>query len=113
MENPLNEDGTPYFINEETEEPEEMFSCPNGDGGHFNAFFVDNNTKIVAMGGYGLNSVSNIGTSVKSSVFLFPILDWNRTNKPKSDRVIRHLMLDLTLVIIILICSIPRYTILK
>lgn len=50
-----NEDGTPYFVSEDGD-PEDAMICPNGDGSHYNAEFVDGGSKIIFMSAMGINT---------------------------------------------------------
>ncbi len=54
--NPQNEDGSHVFENGDGS-PGDVFIEPNGDGGHYNAIFTDNNTKVVYMTAFGINTV--------------------------------------------------------
>lgn len=50
-----NEDGTPYFVSEDGD-PEDAMICPNGDGSHYNAEFVDGESRIIFMSAMGINT---------------------------------------------------------
>jgi hypothetical protein len=54
--NPQNQDGS-YFFEDSDGSPAEVFIEPNGDGGHYNALFTDDNSKIVYMTAFGINTV--------------------------------------------------------
>ena len=70
--NPQNEDGTYYFENESTGEPEYIFAYPSSDGGHFNAFFSGDNSRIVAMSAFGINSYSNFDEGIYMPAMFYP-----------------------------------------
>ncbi|MBN2460734.1 MAG: T9SS type A sorting domain-containing protein, partial [Candidatus Cloacimonetes bacterium] len=52
------EPSEPFFLNNDGSEAE-LFLETNGDGGHYNVIFTDNNTKIVFMSAMGLNTVES------------------------------------------------------
>jgi len=54
--NPQNTDGSYVFENTDGS-PGELYIEPNSDGGHFNVVFTEDNTKIVYMTAFGLNTV--------------------------------------------------------
>ncbi|MBN2460887.1 MAG: T9SS type A sorting domain-containing protein [Candidatus Cloacimonetes bacterium] len=54
--NPQNQDDSYVFENSDGS-PAEVFIEPNGDGGHYNAMFTDNNSKILYMTAFGINTV--------------------------------------------------------
>ncbi len=69
--NPQNQDGTYYFTNDDGS-PSEMFIGPNGDGSHFNVLFSDDNTRIIYMTAFGLNSMENLETGYYLPAFFEP-----------------------------------------
>ncbi len=52
--------------------PATIYSYPSSDGGHFNAFFTENNSKIVAMGAFGINSEENFETGYYMPSTFYP-----------------------------------------
>jgi hypothetical protein len=71
LENPQNLDGTYYFENDDGTAAE-IFAYPSSDGGHFNAVFTDNNTKIVAMSAFGINKQESFDTGFYLPAIFFP-----------------------------------------
>ncbi len=71
LENPLNQDGSYYFLNED-DSPATIFSYPSSDGGHFNAFFTENNSKIIAMGAFGINSEEGFANGTYMPSMFYP-----------------------------------------
>ncbi len=69
--NPQNQDGTYFFTNDDGS-PSEMFIGPNGDGGHYNVLFSDDNTRIVYMTAFGLNNMENLETGYYLPAFFEP-----------------------------------------
>jgi hypothetical protein len=49
----------------------EIFAYPSGDGGHFNAFFNDNN-QIVVISAMGINTQSNYDSGAYLPAFIYP-----------------------------------------
>ncbi|MCD4820242.1 MAG: T9SS type A sorting domain-containing protein [Candidatus Cloacimonetes bacterium] len=50
----------------------DILQYPSGDGGHFNAFFNEDNSKVVSMGAYGLNTVENSEDDIYMPGFFYP-----------------------------------------
>lgn len=69
--NPQNTDGSYYFTNDDGS-PAELLIEPNGDGGHFNCFFTDDNTKIMYMTAFGLNTVEGLANATYLPAFFEP-----------------------------------------
>jgi len=69
----------PYIIDPVTGEPEEPYfegeDCiiePNSDGKHYNVLFIDDNTKVVFMTTFGVNTVENIDEHLYLPAFFEP-----------------------------------------
>lgn len=56
--NPQNQDGT-YVFEDTDGSPAELYIQPNGDGSHFNVLFTDDNSKLIYMTAFGLNTVES------------------------------------------------------
>jgi len=69
--NPQNEDGTPYFTNDDGSEAV-MYTEPNGDGGHFNARFVHDSNEIIFMSAMGLNTEEGLASATYLPAFFEP-----------------------------------------
>ncbi len=67
IENPQNSDGSYYFTNENGT-PADIFIYPSSDGGHFNAFFNDNN-QIIAVSAMGINTQENFDSGIYTPAF--------------------------------------------
>ena len=70
--NPQNQDGSYYFENETTGEPEVIWAYPSSDGGHFNAFYTEGNERIVAMSAFGINSDANQEEGMYMPAMFYP-----------------------------------------
>ncbi|MCD4820439.1 MAG: PKD domain-containing protein [Candidatus Cloacimonetes bacterium] len=71
LENPLNEDGSSLFVNDDGT-PAELFVYPSEDGSHFNALFDKNNEKIIAMGAFGINTEENFENGFYMPAMFYP-----------------------------------------
>jgi hypothetical protein len=61
VENPLNQDGTYYWVNDtDTTQAAEMFFALSNDGSHYNGVITQNNSKILWMSGVNINSQENM-----------------------------------------------------
>lgn len=70
--NPQNQDGSYYFMNDDGVTPAVLFTEPNGDGGHYNARFVDDSEKIIFMSAMGLNTMEGMANSTYLPAFFEP-----------------------------------------
>ncbi len=69
--NPQNLDGS-YFFENADGTPGEVFIEPSGDGGHYNAIFTDNNTRILFMTAFGINMVETQSNSQYYPAYFHP-----------------------------------------
>ncbi len=72
LPNPQNEDGSFYFMDDDEITPSVIYGYPNSDGGHFNAFFADDNSKVVAMGAFGINSEEGLANGTYMPAMFYP-----------------------------------------
>jgi hypothetical protein len=72
VENPLKEDGTPQFYDNDEITPSVMFFTLSYDGSHFNGAFTDNDTKIVWMTLINLNNLENMDTGYYMPAYQWP-----------------------------------------
>jgi hypothetical protein len=71
LQNPQNLNGTYYFENDDGT-PGQIFAYPSSDGGHFNAQFVKNNTRIVGMSAFGINKQESFDTNYYLPAMFYP-----------------------------------------
>lgn len=75
--NPQNEDGS-YLIENDDSSPADLFFYPSGDGGHFNAVFVDGDSKIQFFSAMGLNSEETYANDQYYPYWFYPkIYNWD------------------------------------
>jgi len=53
------EDGSPLFVDDEGN-PQDVIICASGDGSHYNAEFVDSQSKIIFMSAMGINTYESL-----------------------------------------------------
>jgi hypothetical protein len=79
--NPQDEDGT-YLIENDDGSPADIFFYPSPDGGHFNAVFVDGNSKIQFFAAMGLTSEETYANDQYYPYWFYPkIYNWDVETK--------------------------------
>jgi hypothetical protein len=64
--------GNEWFLANDDGSRPDMFLYPSGNGGHFNAFFTENNSKIVAISAFGLNTQETNNNNQYYPAFFYP-----------------------------------------
>jgi hypothetical protein len=70
LPSPMLPDGSYMFV-DSNGTPSEIFAYPSGDGGHFNAFFNDNN-QIIAFSAMGINTQENYDSGFYFPAYFYP-----------------------------------------
>ncbi len=72
VENPQNQDGTYWFLDDDETTPSEMYFTLSNDGTHYNAVYTENDSKILWMTIVNINSQQNIDGALYMAAYGYP-----------------------------------------